>query len=176
MCVCPGESQPGSVTRALSVKCLRKILRASQQQRYHGPEGTPPDTAASLAGHVAGSGQGGDALREVPEAARRLPKDCRPGRQDLLQPVALGHHLASLQVHQHLHPCQRHQHHQHLRLWEDPSEWEPARQQSLLRPHHLPAAGGGSQTPPCNYNGGTCTQRIRIACVGGLLVHYEKSI
>nr|XP_005311844.1 ribonuclease [Chrysemys picta bellii] len=35
---------------------------------------------------------------------------------------------------------------------------------------------GGSQTPPCNYNADTSTQRIRIACVGGVPVHYDKSI
>ncbi|XP_032641874.2 ribonuclease-like [Chelonoidis abingdonii] len=35
---------------------------------------------------------------------------------------------------------------------------------------------GGSQTPPCNYNAETSTQRIFIACEGGLPVHYDKSI
>ncbi|CAM4550170.1 unnamed protein product [Lepidochelys kempii] len=35
---------------------------------------------------------------------------------------------------------------------------------------------GGSQRPPCNYNGGTSTQRIRIACDGGLPVHYDRAI
>ncbi|KAM7149920.1 ribonuclease [Macrochelys suwanniensis] len=35
---------------------------------------------------------------------------------------------------------------------------------------------GGSQKPPCNYNANASTQRIRIACGGGLPVHYDKSI
>lgn len=35
---------------------------------------------------------------------------------------------------------------------------------------------GGSERAACNYNGGTCTHCISIACVGGLLVHYDKSI
>ncbi|XP_038226107.2 ribonuclease [Dermochelys coriacea] len=35
---------------------------------------------------------------------------------------------------------------------------------------------GGSQRPPCNYNGGTSTQRIHITCEGELPVHYDRAI
>ncbi|TFJ99628.1 putative RNA-binding protein Luc7-like 1 [Platysternon megacephalum] len=35
---------------------------------------------------------------------------------------------------------------------------------------------GGAQRPPCNYRGRTSTQRIRVACVGGLPVHYKTQL
>uniref|UniRef100_A0A8C8RWJ2 Ribonuclease A-domain domain-containing protein n=1 Tax=Pelusios castaneus TaxID=367368 RepID=A0A8C8RWJ2_9SAUR len=35
---------------------------------------------------------------------------------------------------------------------------------------------GGAQKPPCNYRGRTSTQRIRVACVGGVPVHYKAQL
>ncbi|XP_074838800.1 ribonuclease-like [Carettochelys insculpta] len=35
---------------------------------------------------------------------------------------------------------------------------------------------GGSSRPPCNYRGSSTTQRIRVACVRGLPVHYDRAL
>uniref|UniRef100_A0A8C3XMM7 Ribonuclease n=1 Tax=Chelydra serpentina TaxID=8475 RepID=A0A8C3XMM7_CHESE len=35
---------------------------------------------------------------------------------------------------------------------------------------------GGSPRPPCNYRGSSSTRRIRVACVGGLPVHYDRTL
>ncbi|XP_067388287.1 ribonuclease-like [Emydura macquarii macquarii] len=35
---------------------------------------------------------------------------------------------------------------------------------------------GGSQRPPCSYRGRTSTGRIRVACVGGMPVHYKAQL
>ncbi|TFJ99632.1 regulator of G-protein signaling 11 [Platysternon megacephalum] len=35
---------------------------------------------------------------------------------------------------------------------------------------------GGSTRPPCNYRGHSSTRRIRVACVGGLPVHYDRTL
>ncbi|XP_067388393.1 ribonuclease-like [Emydura macquarii macquarii] len=35
---------------------------------------------------------------------------------------------------------------------------------------------GGSSRPPCNYRGGRTTRRVRLACVGGLPVHYDRAL
>ncbi|XP_030395709.1 ribonuclease-like [Gopherus evgoodei] len=34
----------------------------------------------------------------------------------------------------------------------------------------------GSTRPPCNYRGGSSTRRIRVACVRGLPVHYDRNL
>ncbi|XP_075767955.1 ribonuclease-like [Pelodiscus sinensis] len=35
---------------------------------------------------------------------------------------------------------------------------------------------GGSARPPCRYRGASSTRRIRVACVGGLPVHFDRSL
>uniref|UniRef100_A0A8C0GXA9 Ribonuclease n=1 Tax=Chelonoidis abingdonii TaxID=106734 RepID=A0A8C0GXA9_CHEAB len=35
---------------------------------------------------------------------------------------------------------------------------------------------GRSTRPPCNYRGSSRTRRIRVACVRGLPVHYDRNL
>uniref|UniRef100_A0A8C4Y7X8 Ribonuclease A-domain domain-containing protein n=1 Tax=Gopherus evgoodei TaxID=1825980 RepID=A0A8C4Y7X8_9SAUR len=143
---------------------------ASQQQRYHGPEGTPPNTAASLTRYEKFLRQHIDYPRTAaPDTRARNDRsycNLMMQRRGMARPCKHTNTFVHAPASQLRDICGR--------------AGRPAgrnlRNSNNRYRITICRLASGSTRPPCNYRGGSSTRRIRVACVRGLPVHYDRNL